>query len=328
MTQEALKRIRYGADPELFLARNAATKPPSKSDGKMAKTQYTLVPVPITGLVGGTKEVPLDLTNKLPGFEGLRFPKGAKVQEDGAALEFNTAPAPTAERMLEDISIIVDCVKIFAERKGMLVMNKPSADFSPEYQRTHPQAFRVGCDPDFNAYTGEVRVPPPDLGTSLTRHAGGHFHIGYNKDLVPANIVVQFLDVFLGLPSILRDKQGTRRRFYGQAGSYREKDYGVEYRTLSNFWLPGMSLGIGDAMCLFTGVETFMRTLISNMQSLEHLYRVLPWSDIRGAINEEDPVAAMALLRFGYKVNKDLFYDPLRFAGRMEEYQRRQEKVA
>ena len=33
------------------------------------------------------------------------------------------------------------------------------------------------------------------------------------------------------------DTDQKRRTLYGKAGAYREKSYGVEYRTLSSFWL-------------------------------------------------------------------------------------------
>lgn len=43
--------------------------------------------------------------------------------------------------------------------------------------------------------------------------------------------------MFLGVPSIVLDDDKERRSLYGSAGSFRFKEYGIEYRTLSNFWL-------------------------------------------------------------------------------------------
>ena len=45
------------------------------------------------------------------------------------------------------------------------------------------------------------------------------------------------MDLFLGVPSVTLDSDTRRRELYGKAGAYRAKDYGVEYRTLSNFWI-------------------------------------------------------------------------------------------
>ena len=45
------------------------------------------------------------------------------------------------------------------------------------------------------------------------------------------------MDIMLGLESLTLDKDVDRRKMYGNAGCFRAKDYGVEYRTLSNFWI-------------------------------------------------------------------------------------------
>lgn len=310
MTSAALARVRYGADPELFLSTKKVPNPANK-----------MSPVPITGLVGGTKLAPLDLTNKLPGWEGIsRIPKGSKIQEDGPALEFNVAPAPDTRRLLTDCSFIMEAIHIFAKRKGLAVHRGSTATFSEEFRKTHEKAFVVGCDPDFCAYTQQQREIPEGIATSLTRHAGGHFHVGYDKDLVPPHIVVQFLDLMLGLPSVFADKQGLRRRFYGQAGSYRVKEYGVEYRTLSNFWVPTISLPAEYYRDLLRGAEVMMNRLITNMGTLEHLYTVIPWKDVQTAINTENEKMAEGLLQLGNKVNKELFQYPLSFVHIAKKY--------
>jgi hypothetical protein len=60
---------------------------------------------------------------------------------------------------------------------------------------------------------------------------GGHIHISeYNVDLI------RYMDLYLGVPSILMDTDTRRRELYGKAGAYREKPWGLEYRVLSNFW--------------------------------------------------------------------------------------------
>lgn len=313
MTQQALSRLRYGADPEVFLARKVVTKHVTGIEGKRPKVaKEQLIPVPITGMVGGTKARPLELTNKLPGWEGLRIPKGAMVQEDGTALEFNVAPAADTHRLLVDCNLMMSAINEFAAKKGLLIHQGSSAEFAEDYKKSHAQAFVIGCDPDFNAYTQQVRRPPDVVVGSLIRHAGGHFHVGYDKALVPPHIVVQFLDLFLGLPSLNMDRQGLRRQFYGQAGSYREKDYGVEYRTLSNFWLykpqsPAADYHNPAVQALFEGAETLMETLISDMGVLEHLYRTINWQDVAGAINTENHAAGQQVIGFATKIAPKLF---------------------
>lgn len=55
---------------------------------------------------------------------------------------------------------------------------------------------------------------------------------------------VKIMDFVAAVPSILMDTDQDRRRLYGKAGAHRPKMVinddpydGVEYRTLSNFWL-------------------------------------------------------------------------------------------
>jgi len=67
------------------------------------------------------------------------------------------------------------------------------------------------------------------------RSAGGHIHVETSLDKAA---VIRAMDLFLGVPSLILDsKGGMRRQLYGKAGAYRPKSYGVEYRTLSNFWI-------------------------------------------------------------------------------------------
>ena len=49
--------------------------------------------------------------------------------------------------------------------------------------------------------------------------------------------IIQRCDLFLGVPSVLMDEGELRKQLYGKAGAFRPKPYGVEYRTLSNFWV-------------------------------------------------------------------------------------------
>lgn len=75
------------------------------------------------------------------------------------------------------------------------------------------------------------------------RSCGGHIHVGYtNPDDNTSEMLIRCLDLYLGVPSILLDNDTERRKLYGKAGAFRFKDYGIEYRTLSNFWIQSEEL--------------------------------------------------------------------------------------
>jgi hypothetical protein len=134
----------------------------------------------------------------------------------------------------------------------------------PKSECLHKDAKLYGCSPEFSAYDIQVLNPPECHNTF--RSAGGHVHIGYEGGVdfpqgdmsedewgeVMCEIawkriwVVRMCDLFLGIPSLILDKDPTsaaRRKLYGGAGTHRPcAAYGVEYRALSNFWLSRPSL--------------------------------------------------------------------------------------
>ena len=196
-----------GADPEVFFIK----------DGRY---------VPAIGLVGGTKESP------------RRLDIGA-VQEDNVMAEFNIPPASTEEEFSKYIFQMLGVVKKIAKETGHKVDIVPYATFDGELLK-HPQAINIGCIPDFNAWTYK-KNPTMDADTlGNIRVAAGHIHIGVpNPDIMPnfRTNLARACDIFLGIPSLFIDSDVTRRNFYGRAGAFRPKAYGIEYRVLSNKWI-------------------------------------------------------------------------------------------
>jgi hypothetical protein len=99
------------------------------------------------------------------------------------------------------------------------------------------QAQEFGCDPDYDAYTGGARprTRVPNFGNF--RFAGGHIHLGGDFQC-PAFVVALMCDLALG--ARVNSKRGAsseRAKWYGKAGTYRVKDYGIEYRTLDSCWM-------------------------------------------------------------------------------------------
>ena len=65
-----------------------------------------------------------------------------------------------------------------------------------------------------------------------------HIHLGYeNPNIGFSTTLVKYMDAFLGVPSVIYDTDVRRRKYYGNAGSFRLTSYGVEYRVLSGYWL-------------------------------------------------------------------------------------------
>ena len=90
------------------------------------------------------------------------------------------------------------------------------------------------CDVDYNAYTMKANPKPKGASTNL-RSAGFHIHVGYeNPDVDTSLALVKYMDAFLGIPSVVKDKDKKRRSLYGKAGCFRLTDYGFEYRVLSS----------------------------------------------------------------------------------------------
>jgi hypothetical protein len=90
-----------------------------------------------------------------------------------------------------------------------------------------------------------MRVEPPIVTTTF-RTCGGHIHIGHPIATTNTDrggnppLVVKLMDAFVGSTALLLDKDPTsqaRRQLYGGAGTHRIASYGLEYRTLSNFWI-------------------------------------------------------------------------------------------
>ena len=203
--------IKIGADPELFI----------QKDGKFVSAH---------GIIPGTKEKPYPVE------------RGA-VQVDGMALEFNIDPAIQFQEFEHNINTVLYALRAMVPSEYEFVVS-PTADFDPEYMASLPkEAVELGCDPDYNAWTGQVNDRPEQH--SVMRTAAGHVHIGWTKDADPhddghftlCTEVSQEMDALIGIHSVLTDRDQKRRQMYGQAGAFRPKSYGVEYRVLSNYWI-------------------------------------------------------------------------------------------
>ena len=205
-----VKNIKIGCDPELFLEKNG-------------------IIISAEGKIGGTKTDPNPISDK-----------GHAIQEDNVMIEFNIPASSTKKEFRDNINFVKSHLETLAALQGCVLNYSASAELNPDFLQTD-QALEFGCEPDYNVYQ---RLPnlPPDSSTNL-RTCGGHIHIGYeNPDQEISENLVKAMDITLGLKSILLDKDDRRKEMYGKAGAFRFKEYGIEYRTLSNFWIKNNEL--------------------------------------------------------------------------------------
>lgn len=203
--------ITIGADPEFFL---------ENADGNLESA---------IDRIGGYKTAPRSLGR--PGFF---------VQEDNVAVEFNIPPASQVEEFVGSIQWAVKEIENEVKTMGLRPVFMASVLF-PSTELTDPRARAFGCDPDYNAWRGGAVNPKPHSDNVRLRSCGGHVHVGWPHGApVDAIRLIQLMDLYLGVPSVLMDGDEDardRRQIYGKAGAYRNTTYGAEYRSLSNFWL-------------------------------------------------------------------------------------------
>ena len=66
----------------------------------------------------------------------------------------------------------------------------------------------------------------------------GHISIGWDNPTQEQQLdMVKAMDATVGLESVLLDNDIERKKLYGKAGCFRFREYGIEYRSLSNFWI-------------------------------------------------------------------------------------------
>lgn len=254
-------KFNLGCDPEWFV-----------TNGKK--------PISIIGKIGGTKDEPISL----PELGDRRF----AVQEDNVALEYNTPPTDSHELWLHQHTVMAEYLKERLKGMGLKPLIKGSVIFDDQ-ELNDQRAWIFGCDPDFNAWTGRINPKPFSENPNL-RSAGGHIHIGtkYAKMTKLQKIMlVRQLDLCVGLPLMLVDPDVDRQQLYGKAGAFRFKEYGIEYRTPSNYW---------------TRTKSLVAWIARNAEHAFSRYqenRVVP-DDVQVVLDEHDlPGAKTLLLQHG-----------------------------
>ncbi len=249
--------LKVGSDPEIFVANKS---------GKLVSAH---------GMVAGTKDSPTPVAC-------------GGIQVDGMALEFNINPASSKAEFISNTQVVMkELTKALPSGHTLKILS--TAQFGKKYIDLQPESAKeLGCSPDFNAYTNGEQNPKPN-GELPFRTAAGHVHVGWTEGSSTQDKehqfycqqVVQVMDLLLGVPSVLMDNDQQRRSMYGQAGSYRAKAYGVEYRVLSNFWLKNQAL----MSWVYEQTELAVKKVLGgfSVQDTQEIQRVINSSDLKGA---------------------------------------------
>lgn len=270
----ARKNPTLGMDPEFFVS------------------TFTGEVVPICDKVGGDKGNPIPF-NSVPGLGDYI----GSFLEDGVALEVNIQPVSTASAFNSYTMHLKEAIDHLLSSKRLLPVWGFSTYKFSNAQLNNPKAQTLGCDPDICAYgsvnqdgewspSARPKMRVEDLGNF--RHVGGHIHFGYDTDLIPRHVMVQLIDALVYLPVLKYDKQTERRKIYGLAGLYREKDYGVEYRSMSNFWFHNQNRIAHNSIDYIIAINAInlMANLHRNQELMAELYSRLPILDVKNVIDE------------------------------------------
>ena len=226
--------------------------------------------VPCVGRFPGTKEVPWPMPSA---------PEGFALQEDNVMLEYNIPVCTTPHEFTRAIATARKHVKALCKKENLVPMWKLPEHIFKKQDLQSPQARKFGCLPDNDAYNGGAqRETPPSFGDLRT--AGAHVHIGHNANC-PNFVFVLFYELALanrlGCTSIINTKS-MRHKWYGKPGIYRDKPYGVEYRTLSNAWTNNNRIRSEVAHC----ADRISKTLtFTPTATIQRWFRSIDWTVFR-----------------------------------------------
>ena len=276
MPKLTFHHIMFGCDPEFFFSK----------DGRVLGAEKVL---PEDGLVYKSGDL-LGKDGDSTSLSGV-----SKIIIDGVQAELN----PRANSCRANLGNEIACC--FRKLEQTLTKSKEiSIDFhqtikldKKDMSVLSDKSKKFGCMPSKNAHNGgkESRIGV-DPAVYSYRSAGGHIHIGNHKGnkiikevlLLPERLV-KMMDVIVGNTCVLIDRDTgniERRKVYGRAGEFRTPPHGVEYRTLSNFWLRSYPL-----MSLVMYLSRLAVLVVANNRD-EELLKLVDMRDITDAINKND----------------------------------------
>lgn len=212
------KRYSLGADPEMFAVDKRNSLVPA----------FTFLP-PKEGVAGAHND---------PFWDGFQA-------------EWSVSPDVCLNMFLGELREGLKRFHTVCKAKGYKPTFRNVFRINPKWfaEEISDQFVQLGCMPSDNAY--HMKGKCMEDGRQLPhRFAGGHMHFGSWIEQPPYQHLIQTLDKICGVWAVgaaANFDSAVRRQYYGLAGEFRtptygrtlnnETKYGLEWRTLSNFWL-------------------------------------------------------------------------------------------
>ena len=170
--------------------------------------------------------------------------KGHEFYYDNVLAECAIKPSSSAEEAVHNFR---ECLGIYKDMVAPYILLPQASQNYPQEELQHEDARKVNCAPEFCPYDmRQTDGPVNEIKSGTLRTCGGHVHLGHEDLNEEKGFLSMFImDLLLGVPALWLDQDptsATRRRMYGAPGRYRVKDYGMEYRAISNFWLSSPAL--------------------------------------------------------------------------------------
>lgn len=222
---------------------------------------------------------------------------GGKIIVDGIQAELNPEASHCRVFLAQNISYAFQKLQdILKEDKTLELDFTTSVTVDQkEIESLSPENRVLGCTPSKSIY-GKSGLGVKDIKSFFERSLGGHIHLSGGDPLADGAIrsyekMVAVLDILVGNTCVLLDRNAgnvIRRKTYGRAGEYRTPAHGIEYRTLSSFWLKSYQL-----MSMVMGLSKQAVSIVASTHYDEFIATV-DMDKIKEAINTNNFDLAMS----------------------------------
>lgn len=214
-----------------------------------------------------------------------------KITRDGVQFELHPAPGSIRDLAKNVGGLLLTAISE-ARDEGYSLNYSTLVEVSKEELQSLSRECQVlGCQPSYNIY--EERPITVDTEAYRKRSAAGHIHVGLgDKQLLRMREkLIPIMDIVVGNTCVLLDRDpgaAERRENYGRSGECRFPKHGVEYRTISNFWLRDPSLMLFTFGLAEIAVAIFADTAFGSGETWHRIPEHIKLENVRQAIDTND----------------------------------------